>query len=294
MNASSHAPGPSGLPRLGRPARTLAALLGLLPLAATSQAPMIAPEASAVPRAPRIAPFSAAADNTPPAPWRVITLPKLLRHTRYTVMPIDGSRALKMESDGAYANLLHPLASDVGAAPWLRWRWRVEAQPAGADLRHKASDDTPARVCVLFDLPLDRLGTFDRIKVQLGRTLFDPELPAAAICYVWDARLPAGTWLPNAYTERVQMLVLRSAASGHADGTWQSEARDLRADFVRAFAHEAEAGRAAGADPLPPLAALGVAADADNTGGRALAWIGDLSFGRGPLPPSAPPAVPAQ
>ncbi|MDZ7651861.1 MAG: DUF3047 domain-containing protein [Burkholderiaceae bacterium] len=256
-------------------------------MAATSLAPMIAPEANAAPRAPLIAPFSAAADNTPPAPWRVITLPKLPRHTRYTVMPIDGGRALKMESDGGYANLLHPLTSDVGATPWLRWRWRVEAQPAGADLRHKASDDTPARVCVLFDLPLDRLRTFDRIKVQLGRTLFDPELPAAALCYVWDARLPAGTWLANAYTSRVQMLVLRSTASGHADGVWQSEARDLRADFARAFAHEAEAGRAAGADPLPPLAALGVAADADNTGGRALAWIGDLSLGKGAPPPAA-------
>jgi hypothetical protein len=279
---------------LRRAARALAALLGVLPLAATSQAPIIAPEAGAPPSTPLIAPFSAAADSTPPAPWRVITLPKLPRHTRYTVTDRDGSRTLKMESNGGYANLLHPLASDAAAAPWLRWRWRVDAQPAGADLRHKASDDTPARVCVLFDLPLDRLRTFDRIKVQLGRTLFDPELPAAAICYVWDARLPAGTWLPNAYTERVQMLVLRSTASGHADGAWQSEARDLRADFVRAFAHEAEAGRAAGADPLPPLAAIGVAADADNTGGRAVAWIGDLSFGRGPLPLSAPTAVPAR
>lgn len=282
MSGSSRTCLPCGRPRLGRSARTLAALLGLLPLAASSQAPMIATEASAPPRAPLIASFSAAADSTPPAPWRVITLPKLPRHTRYTVLPIDGSRALKMESDGGYANLLHPLPSDLGAASWLRWRWRVDAQPAGADLRHKASDDTPARVCVLFDLPLDRLRTFDRIKVQLGRTLFDPELPAAAICYVWDARLPAGTWLANAYTERVQMLVLRSTASGHADGAWQSEARDLRADFARAFAHEADAGRAAGADPLPPLAALGVAADADNTGGRALAWIGDLSLGKGP------------
>jgi hypothetical protein len=294
MSASSQAHRPSGRPGLRRAARALAALLGVLPLAATSQAPIIAPEAGAPPSTPLIAPFSAAADSTPPAPWRVITLPKLPRHTRYTVTDRDGSRALKMESDGGYANLLHPLASDVGATPWLRWRWRVDAHPAGADLQHKASDDTPARVCVLFDLPLDRLRTFDRIKVQLGRTLFDPELPAAALCYVWDTRLPAGTWLANAYTERVQMLVLRSTASGHADGAWQSEARDLRADFAHAFAHEAQAGRAAGADSLPPLAAIGVAADADNTGGRAVAWIGDVSLGKGPLPPPAAPAVPAR
>jgi len=252
------------------PRRAWSAALGVLLLAGAAPGPMIAP---------RLAPFSTAADATPPAPWRLITLPKLPRHTRYSIEDVGGTRALKMDSDGGYANLLHPLAADAAAAPWLRWRWRVDAHPAGADLLRKDRDDTAARVCVLFDLPLARLKAFDRIKVQLGRALFNPDLPAAAICYVWDARLPAGTWLANAYTDRVQMLVLRSEASGHATGTWQAESRDLRADFERAFAHEAQAARREGADALPPLAAIGVAADADNTGGHALAWIGDLSLG---------------
>lgn len=239
-----------------------AAALGLLPLAAAAQAPMIVP-------------FSTATGATPPAPWRVITLPKLPRHTRYEVAAVDGLRALRMESDGGYANLLHPLTTDVAATPWLRWRWRVDAHPAGADLTRKSGDDVPARVCVLFDLPLDWLAAGDRIKVRLGRLLFDRDLPAASICYVWDARLPAGTWLANTYTDRVQMLVLRSTASGHADGSWQSEARDLRADFARAFPHEAQS---AAGQPVK-IAAIGVAADADNTGGRALAWMGDVALG---------------
>jgi Protein of unknown function (DUF3047) len=236
-----------------------AAALGLLPLAAAAQAPIIRP-------------FSTAADAAPPPPWRVITLPKLPRHTRYEIAATDGVRALRMESDGGYANLLHPLALDAAATPWLRWRWRVDAHPAGADLARKDGDDVPARVCVLFDLPLARLAAGDRLKVRLGRMLFDRDLPAASLCYVWDATLPAGTWLANAYTDRVQMLVLRSTASGHAPGRWQAEARDLRADFARAFPHEAAGGAAL------PLAAIGVAADADNTGGRASAWIGDLSL----------------
>jgi hypothetical protein len=249
----------------------LAAVLGVLPLATAAQAPKIAP---------LITPFSAATDGTPPAPWRVITLPKLPRHTRYAITSLDGTRVLQMETDGGYANLLHRLDVDATSTPWLRWRWRVEQHPAGADLSRKETDDMPARLCVLFDVPLARLKTGDRLKVQLGRLLFDPQLPAASICYVWDARLPAGTWLPNAYTDRVQMLVLRSAASGHATGTWQSEARDLRADFARAFAYEAGADRAR----LPPLAAIGVAADGDNTGGRALAFVGDISLGAEGMP----------
>ena len=224
----------------------------------------------------QIAPFSRAADAAPPPPWKVVTLPKQPRHTRYDIVNVDGTRVLRMQTDGGYANLLHPLGRAVDSTPILRWRWRVEQHPAGADLTRKEADDMPARLCVLFDLPLDRLSAGERFKVRLGRTLFDPELPAAAICYVWDAALPAGTWLPNAYTGRVQMLVLRSTASGHATGTWFSETRDLRADFARAFAHEARDGY------LPPLAAIGVAADGDNTGAAASALVADISLGEAP------------
>jgi hypothetical protein len=95
--------------------------------------------------------------------------------------------------------------------------------------------------------------------------LFDPKLPAAAICYVWDAKLPVGTWLANAYTDRVRMLVLRQAAAGR----WFDEARDLRADFATAFPQESKGG-------LPPLAAVAVSADADNTGSSALSYFGDV------------------
>lgn len=241
-------------------------------LAFAQSTPIAPPAASA-----QVAPFSGATDATAPSPWKVVTLPKQPRHTRYEIVTLDGTRVLRMQTDGGYANLLHPLDRAFNGAadaqPVLRWRWRVEQHPAGADLTRKVGDDVPARVCVLFDLPLERLTTGERVKVRLGRTLFDPELPAASICYVWDATQPAGTWLPNIYTGRVQMLVLRSTTSGHATGTWFSETRDLRADFARAFPHEARDGY------LPPLAAIGVAADGDNTGATAIALVGDVTLG---------------
>ena len=66
----------------------------------------------------------------------MITLPKLPRHTRYTVTSINGSRALKMESDGGYANLLHPLAS--GQAP-VGERGRVPGAAELVDQQHAES-----------------------------------------------------------------------------------------------------------------------------------------------------------
>lgn len=210
-----------------------------------------------------LATFSSAAAGPAPAPWQVVTLPKLQKHSRYDIVLLDGARVLRAIAEGSYANLLHPLSGE--RAQRLSWRWRVEQPIEQADLTRKDGDDVPARVCVLFDLPLDRLTLASRLKVQFGRVLFDRDLPAASICYVWDRQLAPGTWLANAYTDRVQMLVLRRGGYG----AWADESRDLAADFARAFPREARGG-------LPPLAAVGISADGDNTGGRSLAYFGDL------------------
>jgi len=232
------------------------------PIAAALLAAALSLAATPAPAVPA-AFSSAAADGPIPAPWRLVTLPKIPKHTRYDIVSLDGGNVLRVAADGSYANLLHPLPAV--AAQRLSWRWRVDRPIEQADLKRKDGDDVPARVCVLFDLPLDRLTFTDRVKVELGRALFDRQLPAASICYVWDHRLPPGTWLANAYTGRVQMLVLRRGGYG----AWAEESRDLAADFARAFAHEARGG-------LPPLVAVGVSADGDNTGGASLAYFGDL------------------
>jgi len=228
---------------------------------------LLAGSAAAVPASP-VTPLSSSADAKLPPPWHIVTLPKIPRHTRYELVSIDGRRAVRAEADGSYANVVHPLAGDTAATPLLRWNWRVDRFPAGSDLSAKAGDDVAAKVCVLFDLPLERLSFGDRLKVELGRRLFDPQLPAATLCYLWERTQPAGTWLPNVYTDRVRMLVLRTAAAGEQQ-RWFDERRDLRADFAQAFPEEARGG-------LPRISAVAFASDADNTGASALAYFGDI------------------
>jgi hypothetical protein len=219
---------------------------------------------------PRLTPLSSASGAELPAPWRVVTLPKIPRHTRYALAEIDGRRAVHAEADASYANVVHPLDADIVRTPILRFAWRVERFPAGSDLTTKAGDDLAAKVCVLFDVPLERLSFADRTKIRLGRRLFDAQLPAATLCYVWDRTLPPGRWLNNAYTDRVRMLVLRSGANGE-QGRWFDERRDLRADFQQAFPAEGAAG-------TPIVAAVAFATDADNTKSQASAWFGDLAL----------------
>jgi hypothetical protein len=216
-----------------------------------------------------VTPLSSTPDGRVPPPWQVITLPKIPRHTTYEVVNFDGRRVVRSMADGSYANVVHPLNVDPGTAK-LRWSWRVDEFPAGSDLSVKRGDDLAAKVCVLFDLPLERLSWIDRLKIELGRRLFRLDLPAATLCYVWDRTLAPGAWLPNIYTDRVRMLVLRSGAAGE-QGRWFEERRDLRADFTGAFGAEAEGG-------VPPINAVAFATDADNTGSRALAYFGDISL----------------
>jgi Protein of unknown function (DUF3047) len=196
-------------------------------------------------------------------------LPKVARHTGFRVVERDGVHVLRVEADHSYANLLHRIDAAAGSLPVLRWRWRVDLLSLHTDLRLKQGDDVPLRLCVMFDLPLARLNGRDRMALIMGRALFDPDLPAATICYVWDAHLPAGTWLPNAYTARVMQLVLHR---GEAAG-WETERRNLKNDFTRAFPEESANG------PAPRVAAVGISADGDNTGARSLAFVGDIALG---------------
>jgi hypothetical protein len=219
---------------------------------------------------PRVVPFSSARGAELPAPWRIVTVPKIPRHTRYAVTEHDGRRAVRADADGSYANVVHPLNAEIGSTPVLHFAWQVARFPDNSDLTSRAHDDVAAKVCVLFDVPLERLSLVDRTKIQLGRRLFDPQLPAATICYVWDRTLPAGRWIDNAYTDRVRMLVLRSGTNGDSS-RWVDERRDLRADFMHAFPREAAAG-------LPKVAALAFATDADNTKSQAAAWFGDMAL----------------
>jgi hypothetical protein len=119
---------------------------------------------------------------------------------------------------------------------------------------------------VLFDLPDDRVPFMERQLLRLARSVSQQALPGATLCYVWAPLAREGAVVPNAYTRRMRWKILRGIGSPLA--TWQTERRDLRADFLEAFGDEVT--------QMPPLSAVLVGADADNTGGRGEARIVDL------------------
>jgi hypothetical protein len=203
-------------------------------------------------------------DAAPPAPWRFEGLPQQKPPpTRFTVVERDGERVLRVEAERSYGTLVHPL-NDAPAGS-LSWRWRVDEPVAGADLRTKQGDDAALKVCAFFDMPIQRVPIIERQLLRLASSRVGKTLPTATLCYVWDASLPADTLVDNAYTARVRFITVRGDI-----GAWRSERRDLAADFRRAFGNES--------DTVPPLTAVLIGADADNTGGRSVGHVGNLTL----------------
>ncbi len=212
-----------------------------------------------------VGPFSSATPGGAlPSGWRVAKLPGVTA-TRFTLAGSDGVTVMQMDASDAGASLFRPIRIDPNRSPGLSWRWRVQNLIAGADLRRKQGDDVPARLYVMFDYPLDRLSLIERAKIALARSVAGDVVPAAALCYVWDGTLPAGTTLWNAYTDRVRMIVVESGAARR--GEWVSEERDVAADFRAAFGEEP-----------PPISGVAIAADTDQTGETVRAWFGDIRF----------------
>ena len=217
--------------------------------------------------APLLAPFST--DSQEPAPpWQVVGLTGQTKPlTRFSVVDIDGMRALRVEANESYGNLVHVL-NIVTPGLKLTWRWRVDKLVEGADLHQKAGDDTALKVCVLFDEPLQNIPFIERQALRFARAQTAEPLPAATVCYVWDVALPRGTLLSNAFTKRLRYMVLQSGAENQRQ--WLEERRDVGADFLQLFG--AEIGLP------PPVIGVAVGADADNTHSRSLGFVSDLAL----------------
>jgi hypothetical protein len=214
-----------------------------------------------------LTPFGAPG-GAPQAPWKVVGLPQQTKpFTRFSVVDIDGKRALKIEADLSYGNLIHPV-KDVAAPVQLSWQWRIEKPIEAADLREKRGEDTAVKVCVSFDLPMDSVPFADRQILRIARGRTSDPVPTATVCYVWDPHLAAGTTLDSPFTRRIRYIILESGTDRL--NKWVAEKRDVGADFLKLFRDEATT--------VPPIVAIAVGADADNTQSHSVAYVSGIAL----------------
>jgi hypothetical protein len=250
---------PGGGAEMANPVFARGALF-LLAVALASAAAAATPEDALIGQFP-----APAGDGAIPAPWAVEQFDKSVAPTKYRLRQWDGVNAVEASAEHSMAVLVRPVDIDLAATPVLCWRWRVDSTIAKADIRTKAGDDYAARIYLMFRVDPKNLGFGVRTQLALARAVRGASVPDAAINYVWDHASPVGTVVPNAYTDRAMMWVLKT---GDAEaGRWVGERRDVAADFRKAFGY-----------PPARLFGVAVATDTDQTGGSAKAGFAELHF----------------
>ncbi|RMH07009.1 MAG: DUF3047 domain-containing protein [Nitrospirae bacterium] len=215
----------------------------------------------------RVGPFSTAQPGGPfPSGWKPLTFEKIDRHTRYTlVRDEDGTVVVKAESHGSSSGLTRELSIDPREYPIVEWRWKVENLIEKADVTSKAGDDYPARLYITFAYDPRKVGWWERAQFELIKLAYGRYPPLGAINYIWERRTPAGSIVPNPYTDRVQMIVVRSG--GQHLNQWLTERRNVYQDYVNAFG-----------EPPSRISGVAIMTDTDNTGESAVAYYGDIVF----------------
>jgi hypothetical protein len=202
-----------------------------------------------------------------PRGWRKITLP--YGHASEFKLVRDGEQTvLQVRSDNSFGTVAYDLAVEPAQAPILSWRWKIDRVVDKADMHTKEGEDFAARVYVSFDYPVDALPRGTRTKLRIARAIYG-DVPAAAICYVWDNRHATGESLWSPHFDYVRIVVLQS---GNARaGQWVEERRDVDADFRAAFGERWP-------KPTPKIAAVVAGSDTDQTDESATAWFGDFKL----------------
>ena len=209
--------------------------------------------------------FISNSNTTPPAPWQIIQFDKSIPSTQYKITTWDNVIAVEAKANASMSLLARPISVDLRHTPVLCWRWRIDEPLKTANMATKSGDDYAARVYLAFSLPPDKISFLTKAKLKLARAIYGKHVPDIAINYVWDNRYPIGTQRSNAYTERTQMMVLRSG-SNHA-GKWVTERRNIVRDAIQIL----------NIDRFR-LTLLAVAADTDNTGEYAHSGFANLHF----------------
>jgi hypothetical protein len=169
---------------------------------------------------------------------------KFSGETRYTLVEDQGRQVLKAEARQSASGLFKKVQVDPKAYPVLRWTWKVQQILEKGQAGTKAGDDYAARIYVIFP------GTF------FWQT--------RSINYIWANKLPRGESVPNAFArDNVMMLAVESGTE--RVGRWVEEERNIYNDYLMLFGEEP-----------PMIGAIAVMTDADNTGGAATAFYGDI------------------
>ncbi len=153
-----------------------------------------------------------------------------------------GGSCLRLKSVKASFGVERGLNVNPLDTRFLTWRWRVTQLPDGGDFRRTSTDDQAAQLLLAF---ADR-----RI-----------------LTYIWDTTAPKGTAQHASAIPLVHIFAVVCESGSAEVNRWISEARDIAADYERAY------GRTA-----PSVKGLRLQINSQHTGTIAESYFGEVAF----------------
>ena len=187
------------------------------------------------------------------AGWRAIAMPGL-RPARFSLGP-EG--ALEIVAENAVGWLWRPVSGQASSAGRARWSWLVIDGVGATDLSQRGSDDRALAVYFVFSK--EKGATKNPLAQLTGGS-------AHALVYVFGGKQARGSFITSPHLQsRGKFIVLRPADTQR--NQWFSERVKLAEDYARVFGPE-----------MPPLIAVAVSSDSDDTRGRNLVRLRELSI----------------
>ena len=171
----------------------------------------------------------------------------------FSIVKMDGVKVLKMTSNNATGTVLYDIANiDLEKYPYMRWKWRVDVLPKGADGMNPDKDDQAIGIYI---------GT--------GST-FSQE----SIAYRWETVTPKGKSGFVKYgmgAVKVHWRCIRNEKDGLK--RWYVDECNLGKDLKRIFEGK-----------IPKKMAITISANSQYTGTSSVAYLEYIEFSTQPLP----------
>jgi len=169
-------------------------------------------------------------------------------YTDYQLVQQGQQTLLRAEASGSASSLYRSMEVDLTKTPLLNWSWRVENVHRIKNQQIKQGDDYPARIYVV---------------------VRDGWLPwqVRALNYVWSNHTTELSHWNNPFTDQAIMIPLKSGST--LLGQWHHEQVNISEDFYRVFGERIE-----------KIDGVAIMTDADNAGGKATAYYGNIYFSR--------------
>lgn len=194
--------------------------------------------------------------------WQPYTFDRIDRHTQYQPTRQNGIGAIRADSKSSASGLIKSVNIDLAQYPVLTWRWKVLQRPDADNDLIRAGDDHAARLYLIFNAPDPGEGMISKFWHHLTA---NEAQRTHAINYIWAHSSELNKQIPNPYTASAIMLVVNSG--DEQLGEWVTHQRNVVEDYRSIF------GR-----PPPPISAVAIMTDTDNTESSAIAYYGDIVF----------------